>query len=184
MEPQRSGGLKIPRLFLLFSVSPCLRGAKVLSFGFWFSCCRASKMTAMTERRAPLADQHFDVLVIGGGINGIALAGECALAGGRVLVVDQNDFGSGTTSRSTRIIHGGLRYLEYGEIGLVRESLRERDRLLRQSPHLVRPLRFLLALDARQTSLTRAGMAGRTRLWVYPPWAGRPWPTPRTSHQF
>ena len=141
-------------------------------------------MTAMTERRAPLADQHFDVLVIGGGINGIAIARECALAGRRVLVVDQNDFGSGTTSRSTRIIHGGLRYLEYGEIGLVRESLRERDRLLRQSPHLVRPLRFLLALDARQTSLTRAGMAVRTGLWLYHRWAGRPWLTRRTPDEF
>src|SRR5258708_22880219 len=95
MEPQRSGGLKIPRLFLLFSVSPCLRGAKVLSFGFWFSCCRASKMTAMTERRAPLADQHFDVLVIGGGINGIAIARECALAGRRGLGRGPKSFWSG-----------------------------------------------------------------------------------------
>lgn len=134
----------------------------------------------MTERRALLADRHFDVLVVGGGINGIAIARECALAGRRVLVVDQNDFGSGTTSRSTRIIHGGLRYLEYGEIGLVRESLRERDRLLQQSPHLVRPLRFLLALDARQTSITRAGMAVRTGLWLYHRWAGRPWLTRTT----
>jgi len=76
-------------------------------------------------------EQAFDVLVIGGGINGVAIARECAQWSKRTLLVEQNDFSSGTTSRSTRIIHGGLRYLEHAEIGLVRESLRglERDRL-------------------------------------------------------
>ena len=74
-------------------------------------------------------DQSFDVLVIGGGINGVAIARECAQWSKRTLLVEQNDFASGTTSRSTRIIHGGLRYLEHAEIGLVRESLRERERL-------------------------------------------------------
>src|SRR5215471_2250603 len=72
-------------------------------------------------------DQKFDVLVIGGGINGVAIARECAQWNKRVLLVEQNDFSSGTTSRSTRIIHGGLRYLEHGEFALVRESLRERE---------------------------------------------------------
>ena len=66
--------------------------------------------------------QHFHVVVIGGGINGVAVARECARAGKRTLLVEQNDFASGVTSRSTRIIHGGLRYLEHGEIDLVRES--------------------------------------------------------------
>src|SRR5579859_4297548 len=96
--------------------------------------------------RTKLQPTHFDVAIIGGGINGVAIARECALAGRRVLLIEKADFASGTTSRATRIIHGGLRYLEHGEIGLVRESLRERDRLLRERPHLVRPLTFVLAL--------------------------------------
>src|SRR5258708_37470796 len=96
--------------------------------------------------RASLQASNFDIAVIGGGINGVAIARECALAGRRVLLVEKADFAIGTTSRATRIIHGGLRYLEHGELGLVRESLRERDRLLRQQPHLVRPLTFVLAL--------------------------------------
>src|SRR5260370_31666434 len=67
----------------------------------------------------------FDVLIIGGGINGVAIARECAQHGLRCLLAEQHDFASGTTSRSTRIIHGGLRYLEHFEIDMVRESLRE-----------------------------------------------------------
>jgi glycerol-3-phosphate dehydrogenase len=117
-------------------------------------------------------DQSFDVLVIGGGINGVAIARECAQWGKRTLLVEQNDFSSGTTSRSTRIIHGGLRYLEHGEIGLVRESLLERERLLCQLPHLVRPLQFLLALPRKSRSLRRSGPAIRTGLWLYHRWAG------------
>jgi glycerol-3-phosphate dehydrogenase len=122
---------------------------------------------------ASLHDQSFDVLVIGGGINGVAIARECAQNGKRALLVEQNDFASGTTSRSTRIIHGGLRYLEHGEIGLVRESLHERERLLAQSPHLVRPLEFLLVLPKNPRSLLRSGLAVRTGLWLYRHWAGR-----------
>src|SRR5260370_7834191 len=103
--------------------------------------------------RAPLAGQSFDVLIVGGGINGVAIARECARAGKRTLLVEQNDFACGNTSRSTRIIHGGLRYLEHCEVGLVRESLRERQRLLCESPHLVQPLEFLLALPPDSRSL-------------------------------
>src|SRR6266496_2108333 len=99
-----------------------------------------------SQPRAPLDGRHFDVAIIGGGINGVAIARECARAGRRTLLVEQNDFASGTTSRSTRIIHGGLRYLEHGEIGLVRESLRERERLLHIAPHLVRPLEILVPI--------------------------------------
>jgi glycerol-3-phosphate dehydrogenase len=116
------------------------------------------------NQRQSLENQQFQVIVIGGGINGVAIARECARAGRRTLLVEQEDFGSGTTSRSTRIIHGGLRYLEHGEIGLVRESLRERKRLLRQYPHLVHPLQFLLALD--DTS-RRSALRIRAGLWVY-----------------
>jgi len=126
-----------------------------------------------------LHDRSFDVLVIGGGINGVAIARECAQNGKRTLLVEQNDFSSGTTSRSTRIIHGGLRYLEHGEIALVRESLHEREHLLAQSPHLVRPLEFLLVLPKNPRSLLRSSLAVRAGLWLYRHWAG---PTHLRSH--
>jgi len=115
--------------------------------------------------RERLDGRHFDVAIIGGGINGIAIARECALAGRRVLLVEKADIASGTTSRATRIIHGGLRYLEHGEIGLVRESLRERNRLLKERPHLVRPLNFVLALHTH--GVIRSALAIRTALWLY-----------------
>ena len=79
-------------------------------------------------------------IVIGGGINGISTFRELALQGVRVLMVDRGDFCGECSSAPSRMIHGGLRYLENGEIGLVRESLRERDALLRNAPHFVRPL--------------------------------------------
>lgn len=104
------------------------------------------------------------MVVIGGGINGVAIARECARAGRRTLLVEQNDFAAGTTSRSTRMIHGGLRYLEHAEIGQVRESLRERQRLLRQHPHLVHPVHFLLALDEKSR---RSALSVRAGLWLY-----------------
>jgi glycerol-3-phosphate dehydrogenase len=120
--------------------------------------------------RPALDGQRFDVTVIGGGINGVAIARECARAGRRTLLVEQHDFGSGTTSRSTRIIHGGLRYLEYGDIAQVRESLRERQYLTREYPYLVRPLEFLLALDKGSG---RSALAVRAGLWLYRKMGGR-----------
>lgn len=116
------------------------------------------------DPRPPLGGQHFDVVVIGGGINGVAIARECARAGRRTLLVEQHDFAAGTTSRSTRIIHGGLRYLEYGDVAHVLESLRERRQLLRQYPYLVHRLEFLLALS--ETS-RRSALAVRAGLWLY-----------------
>ena len=86
------------------------------------------------------ADGAFDVVVIGGGINGIGVFRELALQGLRVLLVERSDFCSGCSAAPSRMIHGGLRYLENGELSLVRESLRERDGLLRNAPHMVRPL--------------------------------------------
>jgi glycerol-3-phosphate dehydrogenase len=115
--------------------------------------------------RAPLDGKHFDVVVVGGGINGVAIAGECARAGQRTLLVEKSDFGAGTTSRSSRIIHGGLRYLEHGEIGLVRESLRERERLLRSHPHLVRRRKFVLAVQDGKGM--RSALAIRAGLFIY-----------------
>jgi glycerol-3-phosphate dehydrogenase len=126
----------------------------------------------MVARELPLQGQGFDALVIGGGINGMAITRELARNGLRALLVEQNDFASGVTSRSTRIIHGGLRYLELGEISLVRESLRERELLLRQSPHLVHAQQFLLVMPGPSRSLLRSSLAVRTGLWLYHRWAG------------
>jgi glycerol-3-phosphate dehydrogenase len=85
-------------------------------------------------------DGAFDVIVVGGGINGIGVFRELALQGLRVLLVERRDFCSGCSAAPSRMIHGGLRYLENGEFDLVRESLRERDALLVNAPHMVRPL--------------------------------------------
>jgi glycerol-3-phosphate dehydrogenase len=121
-------------------------------------------MEGASNSRPSLNGKHFDVVVIGGGISGVAIAGECARGGKRTLLVEQNDFASGTTSRSTRIIHGGLRYLEHGELSLVHECLREREVLLRRQPHLVRPMHFLLTLPA---GARHSALAVRTGLWLY-----------------
>jgi glycerol-3-phosphate dehydrogenase len=86
----------------------------------------------------------YDLLIIGGGINGTAIAREAALNGRSVLLVEKDDLAAHTSSASTKLIHGGLRYLEYYEFKLVREALRERERLLKAAPHLIRPMRFVL----------------------------------------
>lgn len=104
---------------------------------------------------------RYDAIVIGAGINGVGIARDAALRGLRVLLVDKGDVASGTTSWSSRLIHGGLRYLEHGEFGLVRESLKERERLLRNAPHLVQPLPLLIPIfrgDRRGPLLIRVGM--------------------------
>ncbi len=90
-----------------------------------------------------LSARRFDLLVVGGGATGAGIAREAALRGLAVALVERGDFGSGTSSRSSRLIHGGLRYLEHRRFGLVRESLAERGVLLRTAPHIVRPLGFL-----------------------------------------
>ncbi len=82
-------------------------------------------------------ERPFDVIVIGAGINGAGIARDASLRGLSVLLVDKGDIGAGTTSRSTRLVHGGLRYLEHRELPLVRESLREREVLMHIAPHLV-----------------------------------------------
>jgi glycerol-3-phosphate dehydrogenase len=127
-------------------------------------------MVLAANPRASLESQHFQVVVIGGGINGVAVARQCARAGKHTLLVEQNDFASGVTSRSTRIIHGGLRYLEHGELDLVRESLREREKLLRERSHLVHPMHFLLLLNEKSQ---RSALKVRTGLWLYQRMAGK-----------
>lgn len=95
---------------------------------------RQQHLTKLRENAA------FDVVVIGGGVNGIGVYRDLALQGLRVLLVERNDFASGCSAAPSRMIHGGLRYLENGEFDLVRESLQERDALLVNAPHMVRPL--------------------------------------------
>src|SRR6201997_3190104 len=121
-------------------------------------------MTLAVKPRQSLEGQHYHVVVIGGGINGVAVARGCARAGKRTLLVGQNDFASGVPSRSTRIIHGGLRYLEHRELDLVRESVRERERLLRERSHLVHPVHFLFLLNEQSK---RSAMTVRAGLWLY-----------------
>src|SRR5215471_5593137 len=86
----------------------------------------------------------FDLAIIGGGINGTGLARDAAGRGLRVLLLEMNDLASGTSSASSKLVHGGLRYLERGAFRLVREALAEREVLLRMAPHVVRPMRFML----------------------------------------
>src|SRR3954451_5311026 len=117
----------------------------------------------MSRSRIPpeIERDRFDLLIIGAGINGVAIARDAAMRGLRTIVVDKDDIGSGTTSTSTRLIHGGLRYLEHREFRLVRESLRERELLLRNAPHLVKPLPLTLPIyegAKRGPALIRLGM--------------------------
>ncbi|HKV32724.1 MAG TPA: glycerol-3-phosphate dehydrogenase/oxidase [Pyrinomonadaceae bacterium] len=106
-------------------------------------------------------DTEFDLIVVGAGINGAGIARDAAMRGLRVLLVDKGDLGGGTSAGSTRLIHGGLRYLEHFEFGLVRESLRERETLLRIAPHLVRSLAITIPIykeSQRGWTTIRAGM--------------------------
>lgn len=143
-------------------------------------------MTGPGTRRAHigrLSTELFDVLVIGGGITGAGVALEAAASGLSVALLEQGDFAGGTSSRSTKLVHGGLRYLPMLDIGQVREDLEERNALLRAAPYLVRPLPFVLPLYAgsrrplglRLPAVLHAalpfGVAGG--LWLYDVLAGR-----------
>ncbi|WP_294288460.1 glycerol-3-phosphate dehydrogenase [uncultured Sphingomonas sp.] len=101
-----------------------------------------------------------DLLIVGGGINGCAIAREAALLGLSVLLVERDDLAQHTSSASSKLIHGGLRYLEYREFGLVREALQERERLIRAAPHLIHPMAFVLPHEhaVRPWWLVRAGL--------------------------
>jgi glycerol-3-phosphate dehydrogenase len=111
---------------------------------------------------------YYDLLIVGGGINGCAIAREASLAGLKVLLVEKDDLAHHTSSASTKLIHGGLRYLETYEFRLVREALHERERLLAAAPHLIRPMTFVLphAHAVRPWVMVRAG------LWLYDLLAG------------
>jgi glycerol-3-phosphate dehydrogenase len=111
----------------------------------------------------------FDLAIVGGGINGVGIARDAAGRGLRVLLVEQNDLASGTSSASTKLIHGGLRYLEHGWFRLVREALAEREVMLRMAPHLIRPMRFVLPVEPGLRPLWQL----RLGLFVYDHLGGR-----------
>nr|MCU0952508.1 glycerol-3-phosphate dehydrogenase [Burkholderiaceae bacterium] len=103
---------------------------------------------------------HYDLLVVGGGINGAGIARDASGRGLRVLLCEQDDLAGHTSSASTKLIHGGLRYLEFYHFGLVRKALREREVLLASAPHIMWPLRFVMPHDAhlRPAWMIRAGL--------------------------
>src|SRR4051812_10365242 len=110
-----------------------------------------------------LADEHFDVLVVGGGITGAGVALDAASRGLHTALVERRDFASGTSSKSSKMVHGGLRYLNQRDYRLVYEALHERQRLLRNAPHLVKPLPFLIPLYGGKT----IAKALNSALWIY-----------------
>src|SRR5262245_60043603 len=122
-----------------------------------------------------LASARFDVAVVGGGITGAGIALDLAARGQRVALVEQGDFAGGTSSRSSKLVHGGLRYLAQYQFGVTREALHERQLLLRLAPALVEPLPFVIPIVAGPVEAARVGvgltlydlLAGRDR--------GRPW---------
>ncbi|HMY57827.1 MAG TPA: FAD-dependent oxidoreductase, partial [Pseudomonadota bacterium] len=100
--------------------------------------------TSRRQAFEELQKQRFDLIVIGGGITGAGIARDAALRGLQVVLVEKSDFGSGTSSKSSKLIHGGLRYLQHAEFGLVFEAVSERTLLLKLAPHLVKPQLFLV----------------------------------------
>ncbi|MES3108444.1 glycerol-3-phosphate dehydrogenase [Sphingomonas aurantiaca] len=113
--------------------------------------------------------QSYDILIVGGGINGAAVAREATLNGLSVLLVEKGDLAGATSSASTKLIHGGLRYLEYYDFKLVAEALRERERLVKAAPHIIRPMRFVLP----QENAVRPWWMVRLGLYLYDFLGGR-----------
>ncbi|HXW39070.1 MAG TPA: glycerol-3-phosphate dehydrogenase/oxidase, partial [Acidimicrobiales bacterium] len=115
-----------------------------------------------------LADEEFDVLVIGGGITGAGVALDAASRGLRTALVEKEDFASGTSSKSSKMVHGGIRYLQQREVRLVYENLAERQRLLENAPHLVSPLPFLIPLFGKDGVVSKTlARSYSSALWAY-----------------
>ncbi len=114
-----------------------------------------------------LAEQRFDLIVVGGGITGAGVARDAALRGLSVALIERRDFASGTSSRSSKLIHGGLRYLQQGDVGLVREAATERYVVRRLAPHLARPVQMLVPVGSR-ASYAKLSVG----LWTYDRLAG------------
>ncbi|HSO94550.1 MAG TPA: glycerol-3-phosphate dehydrogenase/oxidase [Acidimicrobiia bacterium] len=121
-----------------------------------------------TEALGRLADEPFDVLVVGGGITGAGCALDAASRGLRTALVERDDFASGTSSKSSKLVHGGIRYLQQREFGLVYEGLAERQLALRNAPHLVRVLPFLIPILAKDGLIDRrVARAMGAAMWMY-----------------
>ena len=120
-----------------------MTGARSRAISTVSSSVRSTALNQRAQSLSDLGSRRFDVLVVGGGITGVGVARDAALRGLSVALVERDDFASGTSSRSSRLVHGGLRYLEHGHLHLVFESSLERRRLLDLAPHLVRPLEFV-----------------------------------------
>ena len=117
---------------------------------------------------ARLGDEEFDLLVVGGGITGVGTALDAASRGLRTALVERHDFASGTSSKSSKLIHGGLRYLQQGDIRLVYEALAERQRLRRNAPHLVRILPFMIPILTKDGVVNpKIARAFGSALWMY-----------------
>ncbi len=115
-----------------------------------------------------LASERFDLLVVGGGITGLGVALDAASRGLRTALVERDDFSSGTSSKSSKLAHGGLRYLQQGEIRLVYEALRERHRLRKNAPHLVRILPFMIPILTHDGVVSRRiARAMGSAMWMY-----------------
>ena len=110
-----------------------------------------------------LSDGPWDVLVIGGGATGLGVAVDAQTRGYRTLLLEQCDFAKGTSSRSTKLAHGGVRYLQQGNVSLVLEALRERGLLCRNASHLVHDLAFVARRDSRSRPTRARACAQRTR---------------------
>ena len=120
---------------------------------------------AMLDR---LRHEQFDVLVIGGGITGVGTALDAASRGLKTALVERHDFASGTSSKSSKLIHGGLRYLQQGDVRLVYEALAERQRLRHNAPHLVRILPFMIPILTRDGVMNaKLARAFGSALWMY-----------------
>lgn len=117
-------------------------------------------MIERSRALAALADEEFDVVVVGGGITGAGVALDAAARGYSVALLERSDYASGTSSRSSKLVHGGLRYLQNFDLGLVREALLERRLMVALAPHLVRPLPLVVpAFDgARPDRLMGVGL--------------------------
>ena len=126
--------------------------------------CAVNRSAALARLRT----ETFDVLVVGGGITGAGVALDAAARGLQVALVDRADFSSGTSSKSSKLVHGGLRYLQQGDIALVYEALYERQRLLRNAPHLVRTLPFMIPVLTKDSVVSRKiARALGSALWMY-----------------
>jgi len=121
-----------------------------------------SRIISMKRDFEDITKRTFDLVIVGGGIIGTGIARDAALRGLKTLLVEKEDFSYGTTSASTRLIHGGLRYLRHFEFGLVRQDMREREVLLKIAPHLVSPLPFLIPIISH---MERIVMAAGMRLY-------------------